>query len=217
MVLLTHILFRIFGSHLAINPFEVLGIKKNASHWETKSKFREKMIKAFNNDEMRIKVCLAYDMILNPNFYDEIKKDVFIINDKLDKYVMGYYYTVIGDFQKLVKEVEENPEILNYKDPLKRNLLYIAARNGHVDICEYLINKGIEINEIQNTGSTALHGAVYYGQAKVVQLLLNYGAKTNIRNKYNHLPIDEAGTAEIKNLLLENENEPIVKLFTLIL
>ena len=124
---------------------------------------------------------------------------------------------VIGDFQKLVKEVEENPEILNYKDPLKRNLLYIAARNGHVDICEYLINKGIEINEIQNTGSTALHGAVYYGQAKVVQLLLNYGAKTNIRNKYNHLPIDEAGTAEIKNLLLESEKDPVVKLFTLIL
>ena len=198
---------------LSINPFKELEIKKNASHGETKSKFREKMIKSSNNDEMRIKICLAYDMIINPNFYDEIEEDVFIIKFDLNKYVLGYYYTVIGDFQKLVKEVEENPEILKYKDPLKRNLLYIAARNGHADICEYLINKGIEINEIQNTGSTALHGAVYYGQAKVVQLLLNYGAKTNIRNKYNHLPIDEAGTAEIKNLLLESEKDPIVKLF----
>ena len=103
--------------------------------------------------------------------------------------------------------------LLNYKDPLKRNLLYIAARNGHTRICEYLINKGMEINEIQSTGSTPLHGAVYYGQTNVVKLLLNYGAKTNIKNNFNHFTIDEASIDEIKKLLKETEEDPIVNLF----
>ena len=113
---------------------------------------------------MRIKICLAYDIIINKDFYQEIEENNFVIRYDLNKLILGYYYTVIGDFLKLVKEVEENPEILTYKDPLKRNLLYIAARNGHANICEYLINKGMEINDVQNTGSTPLHGGVYYAK-----------------------------------------------------
>ena len=101
------------------------------------------------------------------------------INDNLIcREIDAYYYTVIGDTLNLIKEIENNYIHLDFKDPLKRNLLYIAARNGHTSICEYLINKGLEINSIQGTGSTPLHGAVYYGQINVVRLLLNYGAKT---------------------------------------
>ena len=76
-----------------------------------------------------------------------------------------------------------------------------------------MINKGLEINDIQGTGSTPLHGAAYYGQTNVVKLLLNFGAKTNIKNNFGHLPIDEAWTEEIQNLLKENEQDPIVKLY----
>ena len=158
--------------YLAINPFSQLGITKDATHLQTKTNFRKKMIDARNDDKLRIKLCLSYDMILNKEFYREVEDNIFIVKHDLNKIILGYYYVVIGDFLKFVKEAEENPDILNYKDPLKRNLLYIAARNGHTDICEYLINKGIEINDIQNTGSPPLHGAVYYGQTKVVQLLL---------------------------------------------
>jgi ankyrin repeat protein len=102
---------------------------------------------------------------------------------------------------------------LEFKDPLERNLLYIAARNGHVSICEYLINKGMNVNEVQKTGSTALHGAAYYGQINVIKVLLNYGAKTNIKNNFGHLPIDEAMTEEIKTILKESEEDKVLKLY----
>ena len=71
----------------------------------------------------------------------------------------------------------------------------------------------MKVNEIQKTGSTALHGAAYYGQANVVKLLLNYGAKTNVKNNFGHLPIEEAMNDEIKNIIKESENDPIFKLF----
>ena len=218
---------------LAINPFEVLGIKRDAEFREIKDKFRKKMIEYSNDYKMRSDACLAYDIMIhiekkknsekkketdeNINYYieDTEKKNIFRIDmiSCQNNQLAGYFYTVLGNLKKLDEEVRKNPKILDEKDPYERNLLYIAARNGHVDVCEYLINKGIELNDVQSTGSTPLHGAAYYCQPKVVRLLLNYGAKTNIRNKDNHLPIQEAGTEEIINLLKESEKDPIVKLF----
>ena len=201
---------------LKINPFLILGIPKNANAIQTKDKFREKLNQTINNPLLRAQVCLAYDIIVNKKFYKEIEKDIYVINDSdymTSYFIRVYYYCVIGDCRLLINEIEDNPNLLNFVDPLKRNLLYIAARNGHTSICEYLINKGLNVNEIQETGSTPLHGAVYYGQINVVKLLLNYGAKTNIKNKYGHLPIDEASNKDIIKLLKESESDPIVKLY----
>ena len=197
-----------------VNPFLTLGLPRGSSHSQTKIVFREKLIEARNDADLRARICLAYDVIVNKDYYYECEKNTFKLKENLIKsWIVAYYYTVVGNSYNLIDEIEDNPLLLNYKDPLKRNLLYIAARNGHRRICEYLINKGMEINEIQSTGSTPLHGAVYYGQTNVVKLLLNYGAKTNIKNKFNHFPIDEASIDEIKNLLKETEEDPIVNLF----
>ena len=197
-----------------VNPFLTLGLPRGASPSQTKKVFREKLIEARNDADLRARICLAYDVIVNKDYYCECEKDTFKLKkDLIKSWTVAYYYTVVGNSYNLIDEIEENPLLLNYKDPLKRNLLYIAARNGHTRICEYLINKGMEINDIQGTGSTPLHGAVYYGQTNVVKLLLNYGAKTNIKNNFNHFPIDEASIDEIKNLLKETEEDPIVNLF----
>ncbi len=203
---------------LEINPYLTLGIPKGASRSQTKIKFREKMLETKNDDELRAKICFSYDILVNNSFYTKCGEDIYTFKPKfLHGEIAAYFYTVIGYSLNLIDEIEHNEKLLNYKDPLQRNLLYIAARNGHVSICEYLINKGMDINETQHTGSIPLHGAAYYGQINVVKLLLNYGAKTNIKNKSNNLPIDEAYTEEIKNLLKENEQDPIVKLYNTLL
>ena len=109
-------------------------------------------------------------------------------------------------------EIERNPQNLWSKDSLGRNLLFIGAIKGYIGICEYLINKGIYVNEIHKTGCTALHAAAYCGHLKVVQLLLDYGAKTDLRNNFGYLPIDKAVSKEIKELLKKSENDSILKL-----
>ena len=201
---------------IKINPFIVLGLPKDANSSKTKAKFREKLAQSRNDDESRAKICLAYDIIVNKQFYIECEKDTYRIdfkNYKFSRFIKVYYYCIIGDCHSLIQEIEEKEELLEFKDPLERNLLYIAARNGHTSICEYLINKGINVNEIQKTGSTALHGAAYYGQIKVVKVLLDYGAKTNIKNNFGHLPIDEAMTEEIKNVLKESGEDKLLQLY----
>jgi hypothetical protein len=197
-----------------VNPYLILGIPKNADEKTTKKNFRQKLMEFRNNDELRAKICLAYDIIVNRNFYRKCGDNIYEIDtSKMKPYIAGYYYCFIGDSYNFIMECEKNPKILEFKDSLERNLLYLAARNGHISICNYLINKGIDVNAVQKTGSTALHGAAYYGQTEVVKLLLNYGAKTNIYNNYGNLPIDEAMTEEIKKILKESEKDPIVKLY----
>ena len=209
--------YKLIKRPIKINPFLVLGLsKEDANAIQTKKKFREKIVEAINDDELRAKICLAYDIIVNNKFYIDCGDDTYRIdfeNSKLKKFIKVYYYCIIGDCHGLIEEIEENEGLLEYKDPLQRNLLYIASRNGHASICEYLINKGMNVNDVQKTGSTALHGAAYYGQIKIVKILLNYGAKTNIKNNFGHLPIDEAMTEEIKTILKESGKDKILELY----
>ncbi len=199
---------------IKINPFSVLEISNNESTVDIKKKFREKINEIESNDEFKAKICLAYDIMINSNYYIKLSGEnhYYITNDKYP-FCHGYYHSVVGNLNKLIDEVEKNSNYITFKDPLGRSLLYIAAIYGHVSICEYLLDKGISINDIENSGNTPLHGASYYGQINVVKLLLSYGAKTNIKNKLGHLPKDEAMTKEVNNIFIENEEDPILKIY----
>ena len=197
-----------------VNPYAILGIKHDASKDEVKKKFKEKMNKVRDNDKLRAQLCLADDIMLNRQFYKEVKKDIFEFDPYLnDGNILCHYYTVIGESLKLydlILNEKDNKDLIFFKDSSKRNLLYIAARNGHVNICELIINKGLfDINDSQYTGSTPLHVASFYGHVKIVRLLLNYGARTDIKNKFGFYPKDEAMTKEITKLLKENEEDRI--------
>lgn len=210
MVFLTFNSFGIPLVPLVVNPYLVLGIKKGSSINETNNKFREKLAQSKNDNKSKAKICLAYDIIINNSYYDEIEKDNFEFKDYI--YNSCYYFTIIGDCARLNMEIEHNPKDLFLKDSFNRNLLYLASRNEHTKLCEYLINKGLSLNEVSNDGNTALHIAAFYGHYDVVKLLLNYGAKINIKNNSGKLPKDLAMTKEIKDLLDYFENDPIILL-----
>ena len=188
-----------------INPYEILNIPPNASV----SQCRIAYFKLATNPsrEIRSKACLAYDILCNNekyinvgNFYKVKKKDCF-------------YYTVVGDLNSLKSEINYNKSLLNLKDGLNRSLLYLSARNGYFNLTEFLIKKGININEVQKDGSTALHGAAYYGQELVVQLLIEHGININIKNRFGSTAADEARTSAIRELILKSQEDRIINLY----
>ena len=57
----------------------------------------------------------------------------------------------------------------------------------------------IEPNKTKKTKNTPFHDAAYYGQISNVDLLLNYSAKTRVKNIVGNTPIDETYSGKIKD------------------
>jgi len=188
-----------------INPFNILNISTDASYSEYKNAYMKLATERDRN--IRRNACLAYDALCNRDKYIR-KGNLFTVKNK-----DCFYYAVVGDLKSLKKDIQMNKNLLLEKDGLQRNLLYLAARNGYFDLTEYLIKKGININEVQRDGSTALHGAAYYGQEIVIQLLIENGINTKVINNFGHTAAQEAKTARIRELILNSDRDIIMELF----
>ncbi|PJZ26800.1 hypothetical protein CH352_03700 [Leptospira hartskeerlii] len=99
------------------------------------------------------------------------------------------------------------------RDPFTRNFtpLMIAAREGEVEIAEFLVRNGADINAKTRDGHTALMMAVYNRNLDIVKLLLKNGANVHIKSKQGHTAFSEASLEEsiqIKELLASHEIGP---------
>jgi ankyrin repeat protein len=93
-------------------------------------------------------------------------------------------------------------KVLLIKNPLlkdekfgmeKYSLLQLAAKyNNKTDIIKQILALGVDINETDYVGNTALHLVCYSprGKYKIIQLLLKNNAKINVKNKYDKTPLD---------------------------
>ncbi|KAJ6692206.1 ANKYRIN REPEAT FAMILY PROTEIN [Salix purpurea] len=60
----------------------------------------------------------------------------------------------------------------------------MAAANGHLDIVEYLISQGVDINAFNEEKNTPLHWACLNGHTEAVKKLILAGASLGILNRY---------------------------------
>lgn len=80
----------------------------------------------------------------------------------------------------------------------------------NLDKIKTLLDHGIDINEQDDKGYSALHIAADLGDAKLIELLCAYKADANICNKYGELPLHIAirkGNADSIELLLNHTND----------
>ena len=70
---------------------------------------------------------------------------------------------------------------INDADPVyKWTGLHLAARNGHVKVCQELIKRGANLDAVDAMGQTPLHRASFWDHTQVVQLLIDSGADFTI-------------------------------------
>lgn len=86
------------------------------------------------------------------------------------------------------------------------SLLQVAIQKKcSIEIIEFLLLKGSNINYQTNTGYTAVHYAVlFWDSENIIELLLNYGADVNIKNNNHDMPLHLA--------TMYNRNITIIKL-----
>ena len=86
----------------------------------------------------------------------------------------------------------------------QNNPLIEAVKKGDITKVQRLLNEGVDPNNRDWFGWTPLHHAAWYGDDKIVKLLLNSGANKDIMSLDNVTPLiiaNEADHEQIVNLL----------------
>lgn len=90
----------------------------------------------------------------------------------------------------------------------------VAASNGDIHSVRSLLDKGIDINSIDEAGDFALGEAVWWGHEEIVKLLVDAGANTTLKNADGKTLIDmaiENGQGEIVRILERVKKDNLTK------
>lgn len=80
--------------------------------------------------------------------------------------------------------------------------LHYAVFHGNLEITEYLIEKGADVNARNRNSDTPLHHAVLMGKVDIAKILLKHNANVNARNNWGMTVLGYAADRELVELLL---------------
>ena len=72
-----------------------------------------------------------------------------------------------------------------------------------VEAVKIVLDAGADVNAVNDVGDTALHGAAFRGENAIVELLVNHGAKLDVKNKKGFTPLMVANGEEVKGMNLQ--------------
>jgi len=117
------------------------------------------------------------------------------------------HYTALGGHQQLMLLLLNSRASPNCVDGNGNTPLHFAAQNGHetcvkalIYFCEH-IGRPINVNLLNSSGETPLHHAAKWGYDGIVQILLEAGARPDIKNHRKLTPMDLAHSVHISKLL----------------
>jgi ankyrin repeat protein len=79
-------------------------------------------------------------------------------------------------------------------------VLTIKAFCGHDEVVKYLIGKGGNIEATDDDEMTPLHKAAEQNRLSTVRILLELGAKTDVKTKKGLTPMELATSSDVKDL-----------------
>lgn len=77
---------------------------------------------------------------------------------------------------------------VNAENVAKSSPLHKAANDGHLSIVQKLIAKGVDVNQQDGKGNTALHIACMNRFQLMAEWLIEHGANVKLKNKSSKLP-----------------------------
>lgn len=119
-----------------------------------------------------------------------------------------------GDLNRVVKIL--TPANVNCRDPTGRNStpLHLAAGYNNLEVAEYLLRNGAQVNAQDKGGLIPLHNAASYGHLDVAALLIRYKTHVNAIDRWGFTPLHEAaqkGRTQLCALLLAHGADATMK------
>jgi len=117
----------------------------------------------------------------------------------------------LGRVQKLLTPVN-----INCRDSQGRNStpLHLAAGYNNLEVAEFLLENGADVNAQDKGGLIPLHNASSYGHLDIAALLIKFKTVVNATDKWGFTPLHEAaqkGRTQLCALLLAHGADPVLK------
>jgi ankyrin repeat protein len=112
----------------------------------------------------------------------------------------------------LERDFFNNGLSINYQDEYEDSILHNAVKYKKIEIVEYLLENGADVNIEENDGQTPLFNAAIHnndGDMTITKLLLKKGANINHKDNDGKTPLILAstyGNIEFVKILLKEEN-----------
>ncbi|KAM9446412.1 tankyrase, TRF1-interacting ankyrin-related ADP-ribose polymerase b [Clarias gariepinus] len=105
---------------------------------------------------------------------------------------------------------------INCRDTQGRNStpLHLAAGYNNLEVAEYLLEHGADVNAQDKGGLIPLHNAASYGHVDIAALLIKFNTCVNATDKWAFTPLHEAaqkGRTQLCALLLAHGADPSMK------
>ena len=94
-----------------------------------------------------------------------------------------FRYIKNGHNQRVYALINQFPFLLEVKHEDKMTPLMDAAYKGNVELIEFFIKEGVDVNDIGFEGYTALMMACLGGHEEATLTLLEHGANKDIKNR----------------------------------
>jgi len=113
-----------------------------------------------------------------------------------------------GDLKKVKKIIDRKPNQINVQDELDFTPLHLASSKGHIEIVEFLLNHGADMELEIFDGETPLMLAAQHArhrQYETIKTLLEHGAKVNHKDENGRTALHNAAMhrgKEVINLLI---------------
>lgn len=91
------------------------------------------------------------------------------------------FTAVYGDFESFKQQVNRNPALVSQTSNYGTTPLHLAAESNKVQVIEFLVSKGADVNVRNDGGYTPLHEAAYVGALGAVKILVRLGADMSAR------------------------------------
>jgi ankyrin repeat protein len=119
-----------------------------------------------------------------------------------------YEACTVGELSRVKAWIERQPELVNAYAPDGFQPLGLAAFFGQIEIVEFLLSRGAEVNSPSRNAMRVmpLHSAIANQRSEIVKLLLEHGADVNATQADDFTPLHEAaqnGMADVTQWLIE--------------